>query len=230
MKVFNEEINLEKSLIISYFLIGLIEVITEVFEDSYIQYAIKPLMAILLSLLYWCTSKRRSSLFFVNMVLLLIGRLYIIPNEIGMLYLALISIFFHRIVEIYYISKLIKLKDLVPPVLASIPFLVFFLYLVTLHETVMVKSYLFLIVQIILISVLSGIILSQYMLTYDKKEVWLYIFGLMSLMQTFILFIEKFYLSDLKLNILRPSALLLNTIICYSFYKFVIESENLNDD
>lgn len=228
--VFKNETQLEKVLIILYFIIGLTEVVTEVYRVNYVQYAIKPLIAIIISILYWVSSKRRNLLFIINMCFLLIGRLYIIPNINIMLFYALIAIFFHRIIEIYYISKLIKLKDYIPPILASIPFLVFFLYLVSPNENVLIRSYVILMVQIILISLLSGIILSQYVLTFDKKSVWLFIFGLMSLMQTFIIFIEKFYLSDYNLNILRPSSLLLNTIVCYSFYKFVIDFERLKND
>jgi len=94
----------------------------------------------------------------------------------------------------------------------------------------LIRSYVILIIQIILISVLSGIILSQYLLTFNRKDIWLFVFGLMSLMQTFVIFIEKFYLSDFKITSLRPLALFLNTMVCFSFYKFVIASERLNND
>lgn len=230
MKFFRIETNLEKSLIILYFSIGLIEIGTEYSDGVIIQYAVRLLITLVLAVLYWYTSNKKNVLFFMNIGFLLIGRLFIIPNEMEMLFYGLIAVFFHRVIEIYYISKLIKLKDYVPPVLAGIPFLIFFLYLVSGNENVLIKSYVILVIHIILISLISGIILSQYLLTFNKKNVWLFIFGLMSFMQTFMLFIEKFYLGDIKLNILRPLALLLNTIVCYSFYKFVIDSERLNDD
>lgn len=222
--------SIQKIVIVFYFLIGFIEVFAIVYLDDFIQYLIKPVLVVLLSIMYWTNSNKRSSLFFINLLFLLIGRFYLIPNDYDFLFYALIAVVFHRIIEIYYISKLIKLKDFIPTVIASIPFLFLFLYLVSIHEDFVLKSFVILMIQIVLISVLSGIILSHYVLTFDKKDVWLYIFGLMSLMQTFIVFIEKFYLSDLQLTILRPSSLLLNTIICFSFYKFVIESENLNND
>jgi hypothetical protein len=227
MKILRKETNLETSLIILYFLLGLIEVIVQLFKISQINYIIMPLLVLLLSVLYWHTSKRRSSLFLINIGLLLLGRLFFISTENNLFFYALIAIFFHRIVEIYYISKLIKLNDYIPPVLASLPFLFFFLCLVSLPENIFVKSYIILILQIALISILSGIILAQYILSYDKKDVWLFIFGLMTLMQTFIIFIEKFYLPDINIYLLRPSSLFLNTIICFSFYKFVIVTEGL---
>jgi hypothetical protein len=227
MKILRKETNLETSLIILYFLLGLIEVIVQLFKISQINYIIMPLLVLLLSVLYWHTSKRRSSLFLINIGLLLLGRLFFISTENNLFFYALIAIFFHRIVEIYYISKLIKLNDYIPPVLASLPFLFFFLCLVSLPENIFVKSYIILILQIALISILSGIILAQYILSYDKKDVWLFIFGLMTLMQTFIIFIEKFYLPDINIYLLRPSSFFLNTIICFSFYKFVIVTEGL---
>jgi hypothetical protein len=164
------------------------------------------------------------------MVLLLIGRLYFIPKGTDMLFYALVAVFFYRITQIYYIVKLIKIKDYIPSVLASIPFLIFFLYLVSIPEGVLISSYVVLTVQIVVISLLSGIILSQYLSNFNKKHSWLFVFGLMSLMQTFLVLIEKFYLSDFTVTSIRPMNLSLNTIVCFSFYKFVIVTERLNDD
>lgn len=230
MRVFRKETNLEKGLILLFLLIGLIEVVTEIYADSRIQYVIKPLEVIVLLVLYWYSSTIRNPLFFINMSFLLIGRLCFIPNEISMVFYALVAVFFHRIIQIYYITKLIKLKDFIPSVLASVPFLIFFLYLVSIPEDVLVRSYVVLVVQIILISTLSGIILSQYLGTFNKKFVWLFVFGLMSLMQTFLIFLEKFYFEGFTIISLRPMSLLLNTMVCFSFYRFVITAESLDHD
>ncbi|WP_367770223.1 hypothetical protein AB3G33_13030 [Flavobacterium sp. WC2421] len=227
MKVLSKETTLEKSLIALFFLMGFIEVVS---DDSYILYIIKPLEIVLLFALYSYSSIRKNPLFFINMLFLLIGRLLFIPNDKNMLFYALIAVFFHRIIEIYYVVKLVKIKDYIPPLLASIPFLIYFLYLVSIPDDILIRSYVVLVVQIILISVLSGIILSQYLLTFNRKDIWLFVFGIMSLMQTFVVFIEKFYLSDFKITSLRPMALFLNTIVCFSFYKFVITTERLNDN
>jgi hypothetical protein len=101
------------------------------------------------------------------MVLLLIGRLYFIPKGTDMLFF--LSLFF-LITQIYYIVKLIKIKDYIPSVLASIPF-DFFLYLVSIPEGVLISSYVVLTVQIVVISLLSGIILSQYLSNFNKNTV-----------------------------------------------------------
>jgi len=170
MKFFRIETNLEKSLIILYFSIGLLEIGTEFSDGGIIQYGIRLLITLVLAVLYWYTSNKKNVLFFMNIGFLLIGRLFIIPNEMEMLYYALIAVFFHRIIEVYYISKLIKLKDYVPPVLAGIPFLIFFLYSVSGYENVLIKSYVILVIHIVLISLISGIILSQYLCESRVKK------------------------------------------------------------
>ncbi|MBC5839249.1 hypothetical protein [Flavobacterium muglaense] len=230
MKVFSKETTVENALIVFYFLVACMEVVFQIFLESHYQYAIKVIEVVILVALYWYSSTLRSPIYFVNMVLLLIGRLFFISPEIKMLRYALIAVFFHRLIEIYYVAKLIKLKDYIPPILASIPFLMYFLYLVSIPESVLIESYIILIVNILLISALSGIILSQYLLIFNKKDIWLFVSGMMSLTQTFIIFIEKFYLADLELISLRPMALLLNTAVCFAFYKFVVASERLNND
>ncbi|MGO4822114.1 MULTISPECIES: hypothetical protein [unclassified Flavobacterium] len=230
MKFFSKETATEKVLILLFFLIGLIEVVTQIYAGSCIQYLIMPVQAVLLSVLYWSTSTEKKWLFFVTIFSLLVGRLYFIPNQQDLLFYALIALFFHRIAQIYYIVKLIKLKDFIPSVLASIPFLIFFLYLVSIPESALVKSYVILVVQIILISILSGIILSQYLSFYDKRSIWLFVFGIMSLVQTFIVLLEKFYFQDFLITSLRPLSQFLNSVICFSFYKFVIAAEKLNND
>lgn len=230
MKVLNEKPSVEKILIAFYFLLASIEVLFQIFMEIDYQYPIKVIEVVVLMLLYWNSSILRTPIYFVNLIFLLIGRLFFISTEIKMLRYALIAVFFHRLIEIYYVAKLINLKDYIPPILASIPFFMYLLYLVSIPEGILIQSYIALIINIILIAALSGVIFSHCLLTFDKKEIWLFVFGLMSLTQTFVILIEKFYLADFELISLRPMALLLNSVICFAFYKFVISSERLNKD
>jgi hypothetical protein len=51
------------------------------------------------------------------------------------------------------------------------------------------------------------------------------VFGLLSVTQYFIVFVEKGYLSDIAPFTLRPIAMILNIGVHYTFYRFVIEIE-----
>jgi hypothetical protein len=83
-----------------------------------------------------------------------------------------LSLFFYRITQIYYIVKLIKIKDYIPSVLVDTLF-DFFLYLVSIPEGVLISSYVVLTVQIVVIS-LRGIILSH-LSNFNKKHSWLFV-------------------------------------------------------
>ena len=149
-----------------------------------------------------------------------------------MLFLGLIAFFIHRLLMIYYIVKLIKLKDCIPLFLAMIPFMFFFFYLLSITSELTARSYGILIVQNILISIIAGITLSDYVMNNGKKHdtAWLLIFGLLSVTQYFIVFVEKYYLSDMSPISFRPLAMILNSSVYYAFYKFVMVIENLNDN
>jgi hypothetical protein len=132
---------------------------------------------------------------------------------------------------IYYIIKLIKLKDYIPLLLAMIPFMFFFFYLLSITSDITTRSYGILILQNILISILVGIALSDYVMNNGKKDsTWLLIFGMLSVTQYFIVFVERYYLSDISPISLRPLAMILNASVYYAFYKFVMAIEKLNDN
>ena len=66
-------------------------------------------------------------------------------------------------------------------------------------------------------------------MNYNKMNAWLLIFGLLSVTQYFIVFIEKYYLMNLAPIAFRPLAMLLNATVLYSFYRFIIDAEKKNN-
>jgi hypothetical protein len=231
MKIFNKESNLEKFFLTLYFAVAAVEVTAELFSYKPFLFIFKPLISVVLMLLYWNTSHQRKSLFFVIILFSLITNVFFIYNTEALLFLGLIAFFIHRSLMIYYIIKLVKLKDYIPLVIAMIPFMFIFFYLLSITNELTMRSYIILIIQNILISILAGIALSDYVMNNGKKETtWLFIFGLLSVTQYFIVFIDKYYLSDLSPIIFRPLAMILNASVYYAFYKFCMAIEKLNDN
>jgi hypothetical protein len=231
MKIFIKECSLEKLIIGIYLFVASVEVTAELFSYKPFLFIFKPLIPIVLMILYWNTSNFRNPLFFVTILFSLITNVFFIYDTESMLFLGLIVFFIHRLLMIYYIVKLIKLKDYIPLLIAMIPFMFFFSYLLSITGELTIRSYGILIIQNILISIIAGITLSDYVMNKGKKDsVWLFIFGLLSITQYFIVFIEKYYLSDLSPISFRPLAMILNTTVYYAFYKFVISIERLNDN
>ena len=89
-----------------------------------------------------------------------------------------------------------------------------------------------LIIQNILISIIAGITLSDYVMNNGKKNdtAWLLIFGLLSVSQYFIVFVERYYLSGISPISFRPLAMILNASVYYVFYEFVMVIEKSNDN
>jgi hypothetical protein len=223
--------NFEKLFIVLYFAVATVEVTAEFFSDKPFIFIFKPLISIVLMVLYWFTSNLRNPLFFLTILFSLITNVFFIYDTERMLFLGLIAFFIHRLLMIYYIGKLIKLKDFIPLFIAMMPFMFFFFYLLSLTTELRRRSYVILMIQNILISIIAGITLSEYVMNNGKKDsAWLFIFGLLSITQYFIVFIEKYYLSDLSPVSFRPLAMILNMAVYYAFYKFVMTVEKLNND
>lgn len=230
MRVFNTESGFEKRIIILYFAIAFFEVIAEIITFKPFLFVLKPLTLIVLMVLYWNSSRQKNLLFIFTIFFLMIVRLYAIETTEKMLFIGMIAYFIHRLLMIYYVNKLIKPVDYFPILIATIPFMFLFFYLLSLTSYITDRSYIGLIIQNILMSLLAGMTLSHYVMNNEKKDVWLLIFGMLSVMQYFIVFIEKFYLLSLSPISFRPLAVLLTTSVNYTFYKFVIETERLNDN
>jgi hypothetical protein len=214
---------------IAYFFVAIAEIMSELFYYTPVIVICKPLMPILLLVLYWLTSPRRNPLFFVAMFLSSIVNTLFIPDDPQMLFYGVIIFMFHRIIVLYMIFKLVKLTDYVPVAIATVPFLLGFSYLLA-SSPVPDNSFVLLVIQNIMISVLGGIALSNYMMNDNKKNSWLLICGLLFVVLQFIVFIEKYYLTGLSPMILRPIAMALNAFAFYTFYEFVLAIERSDND
>lgn len=231
MRIFNTEDKAKKIIEILYFVFATVEVAAELVSFKPMLFILKPLVLIIILFLYWYSSSQREQLFFVTILFLLITKIYAIQNTEEMLFLAMLAFFLHRVVIIYYIFKLIKLKDYIPLLIAMVPFLFFFFYLLSLTSNISIRSYYGLIIQSVLMSILASMTVSHYVMNNEKKkDVWLLIFGLLSVTQYFMVFIDKFYLLGFSPVIFRPLEVILTTAVCFSFYKFVITTERLNDN
>lgn len=229
MRILNKEINNEKLIIGLYFFVSAIEVTAEVFSYKPLIFIFKPSIPLVLMMLYWFTSNIRNTLFFLTILFSLFTNVFFIFDTERMLFLGLIVYVIHRLLLIFYIIKLTKLKDYIPMLIAMIPFVFFFFYLLSLTSEVTRRSYGILIILNILISAIAGITLSEFVMNNGKKDTsWLFIFGLLSVAQYFIVGVEKYFLSDLSLISFRLVALILNMGVYFTFYKFVIKTEKLN--
>ena len=218
----------EKTLIGLIFSISIIGVLAELFSYKIILLAYRPLIAFLILCLYWITSKEKNILFFITTFLLLLTSIFIISESQFFLIMGIVGIILHRISLIVYIIKLNKVKDFKPVIIAVIPFLFVFSYFLSITDGIPEGSYYPLLVQNILVSILGGVILSNYFMNEDTNTPWLSIFGVLSVALYFTVFIEKLFLNNLPQTFFRPLGMILYVTSYFAFFKFVIDTERIN--
>lgn len=208
-------------------IVALTEVIAEYFRFLPLIYIFKPLISIVLMLLYWHSSPKRDILFFLTITTSLITNVLFIPNDLKLIFIGLIVFGFHRLINIFYILKVMKTKDFIPVILASVPFLIIFFYIFFDTDLVSKEVYYIMIIHNSLISLLGGIALSHYIMNDSIRSSWLLICVLSFVTLHFIIFIEKFYI---QLQIFRPIAMSLNAFAYYAFYRFILIIERSNSN
>lgn len=223
-----------KVLTVLFFFVAVVEVVAEYFHYFPVIYVFKPLMPIMLMLLYTAHSSVRSAFFYVTLSTSMLTNVFFISKETEWLYYGLIIFMIHRVVKIIYIAKLIHLKDFVPVLISSVPFLAIFFYIFYQTDLFDAKMYGIIAIHNVLISILGGMALSDYVMNGNignednianynsNRSAWLLICVLSFAMLHFIIFIEKFYI---ELRMFRSMAMSLNAFAYYAFYRFVTAIE-----
>ncbi len=221
--------NIVKFLTIVYFANALIEIIAEFYSTDTVIFLAKPLIPFLLIVLYWFSSKKRNLLFILIMFFSLVTNLLFIPKSPQALYYGVIAFTFHRILLIYFIFTVSKIRNFLLFGLVTIPLLLIFFYLFFASSDVPQNSYALLIILNIMGAVMGGIGISNYIIKDNKQNSLLMISVLLFLGLQMVVYVERYYLSNVSLDCIRPLAMLLNVLAFFAFYKYVLASESDDD-
>ena len=222
--------NILKILIVSYFVIAFVEVIAEYMVSRPLICALKPLIPLLLIVIYYIDSDNKNMVFIVALLLSLITNILFIPNTPNYLFYGVLVFTIHRITIIYLIFSFQKVNDFIPLIIATTPFLLIFFYLFLETGEIPQNSIYIIIFQNLLISLFAGIALSCYFMNDNKQNSILLISALLFVMLQFVIFIEKYFLTNEFEELFRPLAMSFNALAFFSFYKYVITAEKLNNN
>ena len=225
MDIISKNINV-KIIIYSYFIISIIEVFSEAFAITPIILVAKPLIPLILMVLYYFTTTSKCKLFYIIMFFSLLTNLLFIPNTEKSLFYGVIAYTIHRIFLLILIFKIIKIKDYIPFILATIPLGFIFFYLFTAAD-IPENTYYLAFFHNVLAAFLGGTAISSYVMNDSKENSLLMISVLLFLGLQLVIYIEKYYLVESHTVMLRPLAMSLNFMAFYVFYKFVIISQNI---
>lgn len=217
--------NIVNSLTICYFVISFVEVLAEFFVNQTIICSLKPIIPLFLIVIYLIDSNKKDKVFITALLLSSLTNILFIPNTPNYLFYGVIVFTLHRILSIYLIFLHQKLKDYVPIIIATSPFLLIFFYLFSETVEIPANSFYILVFQNLLISLFAGVALSSYVMNDNKQNSILLISALLFVMLQFVIFIEKYFLIDELEELFRPLAMTLNTLAFFSFYKYIITAE-----
>jgi len=217
------------ALTIGYFVVACCEIMSELFFYTPLIFILKPLMPLLLVLLYWNSSDVRNPLYIIAMVLSSVTNALFIPDDPKALFFGLIVFTIHRILVVILVFRLIKIRDIVPIAIGTVPFLLVFFYMLASSD-VPQESFAVMVLQNVLISILGGLAVSNYMMHDNRRNSWLLICGLLFVALQFIVFVEKYYLMGFSPSMLRPVAMALNAFAFYTFYEFIMTTEKSDEN
>lgn len=211
-----------------YFILAFFEVVSEYLAYTPFICSLKPLIPLVLIIMYLIASVKKSVIVVLVFLFSMATNILFIPNTPTSLYYALIAFTVHRVFVIYLLFTLQKVKDFIPMIIATVPFLLIFFYLFAETAEIPANSFYLLILQSIMISLFAGIALSSYIMNDSKKNSVLLISVLLFVMLQFTVFIEKYFLINEFQKLFRPLAMTFNSLAFFSFYKYVIIAEKSN--
>ena len=147
-------------LTIVFFVVGILEVVSEYLQNKLLIISLKPLIPLLLIVIYIIESEYKNKLFVLVLLSSMLTNILFIPRSTEYLQYALIVFTIHRILVVSMVLRLQKIKDYIPFSIATLPFLLIFFYLFMETAEIPQRSYILLLTQNILISIFSGLALS----------------------------------------------------------------------
>ncbi len=205
-----------------YFLITAILVVAETFKISNLLYCSKPLLIPCLVVLYFSHSNNRSFWYLLSLFFALISNILFISTDQDFLLYGIVSFMIYRILSIVTILKLTNKILIFPLVLGTLPFIFIFSGLINLTISASSTSFYPVVANGLFISIFSGIALSNFVMNDNKQNSWLIISALLFMVLVFLFMFQKYYISNI---VFQPLSALIFSAAHYTFYKFVVESE-----
>jgi hypothetical protein len=214
-------------LLLLFFTIALAEVIAEFFSDNFFIYFLKPMLIPILSIVYWKTSSEKNSYFLIAMFFAFLANIFFIAKDFNSILIGAIFFMFYRIIVIYLVLKIVKIKSYLPILLGSIPFIIIFMYVtcLTMNELEDWGLYIY-IMQVVFMSFLGGFSVANYIVDDNKMNYWLLLSSILFTLIQLILILKIYYIS---ISIFQPLSMILYVFAQYALYKFMLLSEESLD-
>jgi hypothetical protein len=219
------KIQLFKNLSFAYIAVVLfLAIVVLVNQSVFYEIILRTLSLPLLLILYYLVSPQRSLWYIIALIFASISNVLFVFNDSLLLNYGLFAFLLFRGITIYLVLKATKKKSVFAIFVGSIFFLFPLLYFIALTQDSLGQSFYISLVNVILISFLGGISLSNYLLEEGFKHTWLLLSTLLFAFLVFLFVIQKYYL---YIPVFQPIRVLVLMAAHYFFmiYRVIHERE-----
>ena len=187
------------------------------------EYILRIICIPTLMILYYLNSVSKSKIFLFSLLMATVSNILFIPNDIFYLKYGLIAFLIYRIITLFIVLKSSPKLAFFSVAIGSIFFLFPLLYFIILIEESMGESFFVGLINIILVSILGGMALTNYLLESNLKHISLLSSTLLYTFLVLLFVIQKYFL---HISIFNPLRVILLMAAHYIFCMYVLLVEN----
>ena len=208
---------------IIYFMAMVILAFAIYYDNEIVTYINRIICMLLIFIIYFLNSFKKDKIYLYSLICCFISvLLFFDQTEKGVLSAGLFFIIY-RVLMIKIVLKKAKKVRMIPIFLGSLPFLSFLSYIIFLTHSSLGNNFYPAVIHVLLISLLAGIVLSNYILEDDVRNTWLLTSMLFFTTMIFVFIIERYYLEIELFSPLRSITFFAGQ---YLFLRYILLSEN----
>jgi hypothetical protein len=209
-------------LIAFFFFVGSIAVVADLNNDSFFVSITKPLLMPLLLIIYWISVKTKENAYLCSLLLLWIANIIFVSNLDSNLILGTIPFLLAHIALIYIVIRRLKNPGTVSMLMASLPFLLFYL-IASIFSYGKTGIYLpLVIIEGIFMIFYGSLCLTNYFNKATRLSSYLLTSAVLAIFVHLLLIVNQIMLNNQILNALTSILLVFSQ---YLFYQFMLLEE-----
>jgi hypothetical protein len=212
---------------LAFFANGILLAIIVLFDYFFIEYFFKILSLLFLGILYNFNSKIKNKWYFSALFFATISNIFFVSNELVALTIGMIAYLLYRFLTIRIVINATQKIYLVAVSLGAILFVTPLSYFILLNHDSFEHSLLPAILNVVMISILGGLSVSNYFMEASVQNTLLLISTTLFAFLAVIFLIQKYYLFIAVLESIRVIVLM---AAHYIFYRYMLLTEKLNDN
>ncbi|RAR49047.1 hypothetical protein [Flavobacterium lacus] len=209
-----------------YLVVVLLLVFVVFFDFKTIEFILKSISIPVLLLLYVITSVRKNKLYLFALFSAAVSNILFISTDSDWLNYGLFAFLIYRIITIILVIKASTKLSFFTVGIGSVFFLFPLLYFIVLTQDSLGQSFLVAIINVVLVSILGGLSLSNYLMEEGFKHTWLLISTFLYTIIVFLFVIQKYYVF---IPIFQPIRVLVLMSAHYFFYLYILMTEQQLD-